>query len=226
MTGKDERLLLAMEQAAQILYPKGEADGAAGKIGAAFGAPSLALEASAEEMQRVCKIPDPLAFAYGIVPDLARYMLAERAEAAPLITSLRAARAHLLPLYLGTHYECGHILCLNAEGRLLGTSPVRMGSVDEAPFYTRVIMELALASGGDAFLLAHNHPGGTREPSMADCSATQTVMEAMHRLQMTLIDHIIFTDGEAVSIRASGQMSTECWQRLAPLPESFRDWPE
>lgn len=222
---EEQRLVRAVTEAAQILKPKEPHEVALRRLQNAYGSFVSALEAGAGEMQRVGGLSKPTAYALSLTPELARHILEARAAKIRRIRSLEDVRQHLLPLYLGMHYECGYMLCLNAQGMLRSTHMLRMGSVDEAPFYLRVIIETALNSGGELFILAHNHPGGTRRPSPADIESTMSVLEAMHKLELTLVDHVILADKEAVSMRACSQNEQPLWQSCAPLPKFLCDWP-
>lgn len=220
----EKRLRAALLRVAQTLYPKGEQTDAAQRLIAAFGSPSAALEAPESELCSLCALREPLAFTYSITADLSRYLLCERANANRTILSVRDVRPHLLGLYLGMHYECGHLLSLTKDGRLLGIDPLRMGSIDEAPFYTRIIIENALLSGGEVFVLSHNHPGGTPFASTEDCRSTLNVMNAMNAMGLLLLDHIILDDGQTVSIRECGSISERIWNALSPIPAPFSHW--
>lgn len=221
---QDRRLRASISRVADTLYPKGDAHDALPRLLAAFGTATAALEAPESEMRSACGFKEALAFSYCMTPDLARYLLCERAKSLKTVRSIKEARPHMLGLYLGMHYECGHMLCLTKDGRLLKIEPLRMGSVDEAPFYTRVIIESALLSGGEVFVLTHNHPGGTPFASAEDCRSTLSVMNTMHALGLLLLDHIILADGAAISIREYGSISERVWNEFSPIPEPFRNW--
>jgi len=220
------RLTEAMARAARVLYPNGEQDDCARLLQEAFGSPSCAMESGEQEMMRAVPVEESLAFAYSLVPAISRRLLAERAGAVRVLRSMEDVRTHLLPLYLGMRYECGHILCLDEKGVLIAVRQLRMGTISEAPFYLRIIVETALNSGCKYCILSHNHPAGTRDPSPADCSGTVSVMSALSRLGMLLIDHIIFADGTACSIRGSGMIAPQKWRKYAPLPEMYKGWPD
>ena len=226
LTDKEARLYRAMERAALALNPKrGTADSAKAMY-EAFGLPSASLEAGLLGISRMCKLPSALALSYSIIPAVARHIFQEKAEGVHRILNIEDARTILTPLYIGTHYECGYLLCMDAGGKLLRLQPLRMGTVDEAPLYTRITIEYAIESGGRYFILAHNHPAGTKEPSNADISSTQLVLDAMHRLDMVLIDHVIMAEGQAVSMRGYDRRSAQMWDRYAPLPQKYQNWPD
>ncbi|WP_339043997.1 JAB domain-containing protein [Cardinium endosymbiont of Tipula unca] len=45
-----------------------------------------------------------------------------------------------------------------------------------------------------AIILAHNHPSGNPSPSPADIQLTRRFSKAGKLLDVTIMDHIIFTD--------------------------------
>lgn len=220
----EQRLQQAIRRAAGVLYPDGAQSEAADALLRAFAVPSLALEASESDM-RSYGLSEQFAFACSLAPHVSRYILNERSCSFPYAANLEQARKQLLPHFIGAHYECGYMLCLTKDARVLSCEQLRMGSIDEAPFYARIIIETALVSGGDCFILAHNHPGGTHAASIEDCISTLNILEAMARLNMTLIDHIIISDGEAISIRKTGSIPSGAWKELSPLPTAFKGWP-
>jgi DNA repair protein RadC len=54
-----------------------------------------------------------------------------------------------------------------------------------------------LASG---LILAHNHPSGNSQPSEADLKITRKIKEAAQFLDISLLDHLIITDGSYLSM--------------------------
>lgn len=221
---KDELLLSSIRRVSELLYPKGQQEENIAKLCQAYNAPSMILETPASELKETYHLPSTLAFFYSMMPQVSRYILAERVSQNKTITSIRSARAHLLSLYLGLANECGYMLCLTKQGKLLKTVNLSEGSINETPFYNRVIVEAALESKGECFILAHNHPGGTPSASGADCHATLRAMFTMSELGLILIDHIILADVDAYSIRETGSIDPKYWQMLSPLPPEFENW--
>ncbi len=56
--------------------------------------------------------------------------------------------------------------------------------------------------------LAHNHISNLAFPSAADCATTDVIRTALAGVGLELVDHLIFVDGDVVSLNAdSGQLS-------------------
>ena len=52
-------------------------------------------------------------------------------------------------------------------------------------------------------ILVHNHPSGGMEPSLADVETTKALVEVGIMMGVYVLDHIIVSHGDYVSIRQS-----------------------
>lgn len=93
---------------------------------------------------------------------------------------------------------------LGADQRVLGLRHARSGSVDRLALPIREIAADALAFGAAAVVMAHNHPSGDPNPSIADREATRLLARALATLEVRLIDHLIVATGGIVSFRSLG----------------------
>jgi len=55
-------------------------------------------------------------------------------------------------------------------------------------------------------IVAHNHPSGVAEPSLADQAITRRLKEALGLLEIRLLDHFVIGDGEPVSMASRGML--------------------
>lgn len=93
---------------------------------------------------------------------------------------------------------------LDADQRVLGLRHARSGSVDRLVLPIREIAADALAFGAVAVVMAHNHPSGDPNPSIADREATRLLARALETLEVRLIDHLIVASQGIVSFRRLG----------------------
>ena len=121
-----------------------------------------------------------------------------------ILSDTEQAGAYFLDLFFGEREEKLYEACLDAKGRLLACHLVAEGDTDSVQLNMRKIVENALKCGASSVLLAHNHPSGVALPSQADVQATVQVRDALKRLDIRLIDHIIVADGDFVSMASSG----------------------
>lgn len=103
--------------------------------------------------------------------------------------------------------RCGHapkeqamVLYLDSKHHLLHEM-TWTGTVASAPMDPREIMTRALDVGAAGLIIAHNHPSGLAEPSMADRQCTRRVREAGQALGIAVHDHLIVTRSSHFSFR-------------------------
>ena len=95
-------------------------------------------------------------------------------------------------------------LFLDTRHRVIACEELFQGSIDGACVYPRVVAEKALRHGAAAVIVAHNHPSGVAEPSLADQAITRRLRDALGLLEIRLLDHFVIGDGTPVSLAARG----------------------
>lgn len=71
--------------------------------------------------------------------------------------------------------------------------------------YPREILKAVLQANAAAVILAHNHPSGVPEPSVADRAITHRIKEALNLIDVNTLDHIIVGE-TCVSLAQRGEM--------------------
>lgn len=89
--------------------------------------------------------------------------------------------------------ECFYVILLNVAGYARGIELVHRGTMTGMVVHPREVYRLAVATGADAIICAHNHPSGTLKPSDSDKQLTSTLRAAGEILGITLADHLIVT---------------------------------
>ena len=112
-----------------------------------------------------------------------------------------AEAGHVLAPYLyGARNETVYILCLDAKEKALGVRRLSEGNIGNSDVTIRRAAEECLALRASFCYLAHNHVSGIALPSPADLSTTDVVRAALAPLGVRLVDHLVFVDGDLVSI--------------------------
>lgn len=79
------------------------------------------------------------------------------------------------------------------------------GNADCVDVPLRTIIADALRCNATGLILAHNHPSGNPAPSRADVALTRKLNAAAEAIDVTLVDHLIFTaQAPARSFRKMG----------------------
>ncbi len=138
------------------------------------------------------------------VLELTRRALAEELREKPALQSPQAVRQFLqLHLQHKTH-EVFCVLFLNTQHQLIACEEMFRGTIDSAQVYPREIAARALQLGARSMILAHNHPSGQAQPSMADKQLTQRIRDALALLDIQLLDHIIIAGANSYSMAEQG----------------------
>ena len=94
---------------------------------------------------------------------------------------------------------------LNASGNVIGAFRATSGSINGVHFDVGGICRKALLLNGVSVIMAHNHPGGSPNPSREDIDATTSVKQGLELIGLTLLDHFIITStGRYTSLKEEG----------------------
>lgn len=85
------------------------------------------------------------------------------------------------------------LLTLDGADRLIDRHIISIGTVNASLIHPRDIFNQAVNDNAASIIVAHNHPGGSTEPSHADIEVTDRLTQAGKLLGITLQSHIIIT---------------------------------
>lgn len=89
---------------------------------------------------------------------------------------------------------------LDSSNRVIAWHKIASGTDNAAAVSAKEILTKALFFKASAFILVHNHPGGSLAPSRADILLTERVGEAAQALHIRFLDHIIITSESGYSL--------------------------
>ena len=95
-------------------------------------------------------------------------------------------------------------MCLDAKAKVIACKFIGEGSVNSANIPIRNIVQVALASNATSVVLAHNHPSGIALPSNEDIMTTRKAAAALDAVEVTLADHLVFSEDDFISMVQSG----------------------
>jgi DNA repair protein RadC len=147
-----------------------------------LGKPTAARIAAALELGRR---------AHGVTP--ARVRLTRPRDAFRQVADLgRAKKEHLVGLYL------------DAQNGLLHRETISVGSLNTTRTHPREILYPAILHLALGFILVHNHPSGSLDPSEEDIEFTRAVPRAGELMGIELYDHILVAGSGFTSLRERG----------------------
>ena len=113
---------------------------------------------------------------------------------------------YFYPLMRDLPVEEFHVLLLNQSATIIDSVRIGVGGLTETVVDVRVILREALLKRATALILCHNHPSGNLRPSTHDDRLTRQVQEAAKLLNLSLADHVIFTDNGYYSYADEGRL--------------------
>ncbi|MBR3505222.1 MAG: JAB domain-containing protein [Clostridia bacterium] len=134
---------------------------------------------------------------------VARRRAMERLGPSPNLRDPEALRDYVRALYVGVRNERFIVINLDDKGRLIDAPAVAEGTMREIPLLPRTLLDRVVRAGASSVIFVHNHPGGQRGFSSSDILSTQAFAAVLRSAGVALLDHILFSGGETVSMRAA-----------------------
>jgi DNA repair protein RadC len=136
--------------------------------------------------------------------DAARERIARRVRRGSALSSPQATR-DFLTLKLGAReFESFCVIFLDNRHRVIEFVELFRGTIDSASVHLREVVKEALRRNAAAVILAHPHPSGVAEPSVADEQITRRLVDALQLVDIRVLDHILVAGGDAVSFAERG----------------------
>lgn len=94
------------------------------------------------------------------------------------------------------------VLYLNQQNELLRGELLFKGTLDRSLVHPREVFSLAVRLHCARLILAHNHPGGSLQPSTQDLDVTRLLVSAGKLMGIAVLDHLIVSQRGFCSLRA------------------------
>lgn len=151
-------------------------------------------------------LDDQAAFKILLANELVHRQLKQSLQRGVSLTSPAMTMEYLQTVLRDRNREIFTCLFLDTRHRVIASENLFQGSIDGACVYPRVVAERALRLSAAAVIVAHNHPSGVSEPSLADQAITRRLKDALLLLEIRLLDHFVVGDGAPVSMASRGML--------------------
>lgn len=199
--------------------PQGDVNPLAHELIDRFGSLDGALDALPEELMKVKGMGEHSVTLLKLIPAVTGRYLEGRTGPGVIIHTAAEAGHVLAPYFYGARNETVYVLCLDAKEKLLGVQRISEGNNANSDVTIRRVAEECLALRASFCYLAHNHVSGVALPSPADMNTTDVVRSALAPLGVRLVDHLVFVDGDLVSIRETAASGRGGYQMVYPRLE-------
>lgn len=134
-----------------------------------------------------------------------------RRNALPIIEKVTSPTEALPYLRKIRNKNKEHIMCLylNASSELIHAEIVSLGGLNYTLLEPRDVFSPAFSLPATAIILAHNHPSGKIDPSLADKKTTIKLVQASNVLGVQLLDHLIVTKQAYFSFKEAGLLNVD-----------------
>ncbi len=195
----------ALELALFYAVPRKDTNELAHDLIERFGSFSEVLDAPIHELEQVKGIGHNTAVFISLMRDLQRYYQNDK------INSNKIAGHDEIAEYIFarlSHLTEEHVMlvCVDNKMSMICADILCEGSVNSAALSTRAVVNSALRHNAVAVILAHNHPRGYALPSREDLQTTKVIRDALATISVALIDHIICSPTDKVSLAANEQL--------------------
>jgi len=122
------------------------------------------------------------------------------------ISSSRDVYELLRRQFSDLNHEEFWIVLLNRSNKVLSRHLISKGGQAGTIADPKIIFQTALENHSASIILSHNHPSGNLKPSQADLQLTRKLKDAGDLLDISVLDHLIFTDSGYLSFADEGLM--------------------
>ena len=164
----------------------------------------MLVEADPADLMFRCGLNENTAMFFSIMSEILRRYSAQRYKKRTLIDSSEIAGNYAVYLLANEKRECFYVICLDAQSRLINSSLISRGTVNETHVYIRNVAEAAVKYNARSIILAHNHPGGGLVPSVSDIETTVSIIKMLNMIDVYVSDHIIVADDKYLSMADEG----------------------
>lgn len=191
-----ERLLFAV-------MPRGNTNELAKMLLNEFGSFYNVLTADVSQLKRIEGVGHRTAeFLHDMMPllGIVERSVISQGKGKALLDTTEKIGDYAKSLFNGKLVENLYMISLNSHKGIICFDKISEGTSHVAAASIHTISKRALLNEASYVVLAHNHPGGKLEPSVADLSLTREVKLALDTLDIKLIDHIIVACGKWLSL--------------------------
>jgi DNA repair protein RadC len=168
-----------------------------------FGSFSGVFDASYDQLKTVKGITDNSAVLIKMIAPVYKQYRIDKSNSEKLFNVSQCGE-YLMSQYAALNNERIMLICLNASNRVLGCEKLGDGDVANVSVNFRKVVETILKYPTTvAVILAHNHPDGVALPSREDIEATIELRQSLRAIDINLIDHIIVSENDYISMAVS-----------------------
>lgn len=163
-----------------------------------YGSSERIFSADAESLCKAAKNPDTAVF-LKLATALAKRRITDSFKFG-LTHTVEEIEEYLFAKFFGEFEEKIYALTLDTEGRVTKCALLGTGDIGYVILPSRKIVALCEREGAKGVILAHNHPGGTSEPSEDDILSTRRIYELLESIGVKLCLHYVYSGRDKCTV--------------------------
>lgn len=171
-----------------------------------FGSLAAVFDAPLPALNKISGIGPQAAVLIATIPELLQRYQSDRWKQRVKLSSTAEAVGFLQSQLGMERNEVFCVVALNSQNLVIATENIQRGSVNRTAVFPRLVVEAALKHRATALILAHNHPGGDPQPSVADRQLTRKLKRLLNELDIHVHDHLIIAGHGYYSFAESGEL--------------------
>lgn len=186
------------------IYPRRDVKPLAKEIINKFGSFAHAITASPQKLASEMNLPTSMQALFRAVHESAFRIARAECQEKPIIESWVSLLNYCRISIGRKSMEEVRILYLNKRNMLIADEVQQNGGIDYAHLDIRKVVKQCLLKDVSNIIVVHNHPTGVTKPSRNDIEVTKVLGEALKGINVKLHDHIIISEKDHFSFKASG----------------------
>lgn len=170
-----------------------------------FGSIAGVLDAEVHDLAAVKGMTQNAAILIKTVMPIARRYTNNKFKEGYKFANIDEVGDFLIQKHLGHKNETFAITCLDAAGKFLACEVVNEGVADSVNITFREVAACVLKHNAQWVIISHNHNVDNALPSDADVKMTIELQKALKQLEIRLLDHIIVSGNDYISMRQSAE---------------------
>lgn len=171
-----------------------------------FGSFEQAINADVFELQRVEGVTETMAEYIALFKKFTSYRAYLKSKAVTYFSTFDDVYEYLADMLGDSYTELVCVYFLTCSFQVLGEYRVDGASPTSVQVSFREIAERCLRYKAASVLLIHTHPAGFPEPSLDDDRFTKDLKIFLEAMDVTLFDHLIWSDGRIYSYNIQGRL--------------------
>jgi DNA repair protein RadC len=164
-----------------------------------YGDKAIGNELNPRKLSTMADIPIGKACQLVASFELGRRFEAKQAGRPAQVRNARQAYQYLKDMGYGKKEQLRG-LYLNSRYQVIRDEVISVGSLTANIVHPREVFQPAIEHGAIAVIIAHNHPSGRLDPTLADIEITEQLVAAGKVIGIDLLDHLIITSNKYTSL--------------------------